>query len=937
MRCFLLLCIFFTTILFSNEPKSVTLQLQWKYQFQFAGYLIAKEKGFYNELGLNVDIKEWKEGQNPVDEVISENATYSVSRSTSLIDINEGKKIKYLAAIFQSTPLILLTDKSSGITKIKDFKNKNLISPSDTNLDSSIVSMLYSQGLKLEDINIQKQSFDVSDLLNNKSDLMASYISNEPFALKKLGGNPVIFNPKDYGFDFYSDILITSEKYFQKQKDEVAKFRNASLKGWEYAFENIEESVDILFLKYNTQNKSKEALLYEAKELKKLAYFGTKKLGKIESKKLEKIYELYKLLGYVDKEIDFDKLIFKENDHTLELSENEKNYLQKKKKLTMCIDPNWMPYEKLDKDGKLIGMTAEYFQLFEKMLPTKFEVIQTSSWPQSLQYGKERKCDMLSLAMETPDRKKYFHFTTPYIETTMVISTKDNSIFINKPSDLKGKKIGISKGYAFAVLLREKYDFLNIIDVENINDGLNKVKRGELFGYIDSLTSIGYIIQHEYTGELKISGKFDETLKLGVGVRNDETILFSILQKAVNNLEEDQKRKIFNKWISVKYEKNIDPDLIWKILLFIFVVGAIFVYKQYLLNKSIREISEIIDSTMEAIFISRDKICIDLNQSAVEMFGFSSKKDVIGKNILDLVAEESKSLIIEKMKKDVSDPFEGVAQRKDKTTFPAFMKGHNVKDKDIRISSVVDITHLKLLESQSKLASMGEMIGNIAHQWRQPLSVISTISTGMKMQKEYNLLSDEEFNKGCDNIDENVQYLSHTIDDFRNYISGDSSVKRFNLKSDTESFIKLVDSTISKYNIQLILNLDQNINIVGYPNELIQCFMNIFNNARDALLEKKIEENERFIFITQELKDEKAIIKFKDNATGIPKDVISHIFEPYFTTKDHSTGTGIGLNMTHNLIVNSMQGKIEVETVNYEFNNKKYKGTEFIITIPISI
>ncbi len=233
------------------------------------------------------------------------------------------------------------------------------------------------------------------------------------------------------------------------------------------------------------------------------------------------------------------------------------------------------------------------------------------------------------------------------------------------------------------------------------------------------------------------------------------------------------------------------------------------------------------------------------------------------------------------------------------------------------------------------MVAMGEMIGNIAHQWRQPLSVISTGATGMKMKKEYGILEDKDFYQICDAIDENAQYLSQTIDDFRNFIKGDNKPIRFDLKNDTDSFIKLVDSTIKKYHIQIILNLKENINVKGYPNELIQCFINIFNNSKDALIENN-KEDERYIFISQVVKNNRVTIEFKDNAGGIPQDIIEKIFEPYFTTKHQSQGTGLGLHMSYNLIVNGMNGIIHANNEEFEFDNKNYKGAKFTISIPLN-
>jgi len=240
----------------------------------------------------------------------------------------------------------------------------------------------------------------------------------------------------------------------------------------------------------------------------------------------------------------------------------------------------------------------------------------------------------------------------------------------------------------------------------------------------------------------------------------------------------------------------------------------------------------------------------------------------------------------------------------------------------------------KLIIQQSKLADMGNMLGNIAHQWRQPLSVISTGATGMRVKKEYQILEDEEFYNICDTINENAQYLSQTIEDFRNFIKGDSEKKRFDLKNDTNSFIKLVDTTIKQHNIQVILNLKENIKVQGYPSELIQCFINIFNNAKDALIMNK-EEDDRYIFISHSVDKTHIKISFKDNAGGIPEDIIDRIFEPYFTTKHKFQGTGLGLHMSYNLITNAMKGNIQVNNENFIFNNKSYKGAKFIITLPL--
>ena len=987
----LFILLFFITISEAADLKKVSLQLQWKYQFQFAGFIIAKEKGFYKEIGLDVDIKEWNHNINMADEVLNSNSTYSIARPTSLIDIAKGKDIILLATIFQSSPLALVTTNKSKIKSIKDFKNKKMMSSGDMDTDASFMAMMFSQGIDIKDIIIQKPSFDIQDLINGKTDLIASYISNEPFILKELGVEPIIFSPKDYGFDFYNDILITSQKYSKENPKQVNQFIEASLKGWEYAFSNIDETVKIILKKYNTQKKSKDALLYEAKELKKLSYYKTDKIGTIEKYKLEKIYDIYKLLGLVKKDINFSKFIFNPQSVNITLTKEEKEYLKNKKVINMCIDPNWMPFEKLDENGKYIGMSADYFNIFTDLLKTNIKVIKTKTWNESMEFAKDKKCDILSLVMRTQKREKYLNFTTPYLKTSLVIATKLNIPFINDIDLIKNKKVAITKGYAFIEILKNKYPNLNIIEVENIEEGLIKVNQGELFGYIGTLASIGYNLQTQFNGELKIAGKFYDNWELSIGVRDDDIMLLNILQKAINNLNSKQQQKILNDWISIKYEKGIDYTLIWQILVVISFILLAFLYKQRVLkklnyslkskvykktkalakinkeleknkndlkllnntleqkvkektfelktkNNELQQYLNVIDEIKIGLFIVDSDYKVQyMNNTMIEWFGDQTNK-ICYKSVAGL--EEPCPYckiqdVIELGQKVQYTPQTPDGQIFEIISAPIQNKDGTVSKMEI-IRNITKQTSLqeRLFKSE-KLASMGEMIGNIAHQWRQPLSVISTASTGMKMQKEFGTLTDEQFIDNCDAINDNAQYLSRTIDDFKNFIKGDSKAINFDLKNDTDAFLKIVNSTIKNYHIDVILNLQENINIKGYPNELIQCFINIFNNAKDALVEHN-KENNRFIFISQEINNNKITIKFKDNAGGIPNDVLPKIFDPYFTTKHQSQGTGLGLHMSYNLIVKGMSGSIEVNNVSYEFNDKNYTGAEFTIILPIS-
>ncbi|MFA6788410.1 MAG: cache domain-containing protein [Arcobacteraceae bacterium] len=239
-----------------------------------------------------------------------------------------------------------------------------------------------------------------------------------------------------------------------------------------------------------------------------------------------------------------------------------------------------------------------------------------------------------------------------------------------------------------------------------------------------------------------------------------------------------------------------------------------------------------------------------------------------------------------------------------------------------------------LLSQQSKMAAMGEMIGNIAHQWRQPLSTITTSATGMQIQKELNILEDNDLIKGLDTINKSAQYLSHTIDDFRNFFTHNKQKSYFNIKKSIQQAISLVSVQFYKKNIEIIENIDE-IEVNSYENELIQVIINLLNNARDELIKK--EENERkLIFITAKKENESLIITVKDNASGIPFSIIKKIFDPYFSTKDITTGTGIGLYMSKEIICKNMGGTIEAKNEKYIYDKKEHLGAVFTITLPLN-
>lgn len=230
---------------------------------------------------------------------------------------------------------------------------------------------------------------------------------------------------------------------------------------------------------------------------------------------------------------------------------------------------------------------------------------------------------------------------------------------------------------------------------------------------------------------------------------------------------------------------------------------------------------------------------------------------------------------------------------------------------------------------QSRMAAMGEMLTNIAHQWKQPLNTISLCASSIQLDLELKPKNYEnEFPIYIDHIIDSVKYMSTTIEDFQDYLKPNKLETCFYLKETFKKVEKLIDAQCKTNNITIIKNIT-NTNFCSYQNELIQVILNILKNSIDELIKK--EDLDKYIFIDVYNKDKDIIIEIKDNAGGIDPSIINLIFNPYFSTKKEK-GTGIGLYMSKQIIEN-LNGKIEVDNSIYFYNNTNYTGAIFTITL----
>lgn len=215
-----------------------------------------------------------------------------------------------------------------------------------------------------------------------------------------------------------------------------------------------------------------------------------------------------------------------------------------------------------------------------------------------------------------------------------------------------------------------------------------------------------------------------------------------------------------------------------------------------------------------------------------------------------------------------------------------------------------------MLIKQSRQAAMGEMIGNIAHQWRQPLNALGLIIQNIDEAYRYNELTPDYFGSKITKINELIKYMSQTIEDFRNFFRPDKEKQQFSVKEVIDRTISFIEASFKSHDIGLVFSLKDDISIYGFPNEYAQVLINILNNAKDVVLERKVQ-NPR---VTIELSSAgtRSIVEITDNGGGVPEEIIEKIFEPYFTTKQPSQGTGIGLYMSKTIIEKNMNGRLSV-------------------------
>ncbi len=297
----------------------------------------------------------------------------------------------------------------------------------------------------------------------------------------------------------------------------------------------------------------------------------------------------------------------------------EAEYLRKKGAIRLSAFPKWMPYQNFDEAGGLEGMGATYLSLFEERLGLTFQVIPVKTSKEAIASIPKGTIDAILLAEVTTARDNHMDISTPYISFPYVIATTNDKRFVEDISKKLNKTFAIVSGTGIIDKLLKHYPTIRLLEVNSILEGLQKVSKGKVFGFIDTSAAIGHTIQQELLLDLKITGTLPYHLDLGVATRGDEPSLGTIFQKAVDSLNNEDKQKIYNQWVAVNYEQGIDYSLIWKILVVAFVLIIFILYwnrKLYSARNAKQQAIDKLNATQHQLEIKN----IELKEASIRDF-----------------------------------------------------------------------------------------------------------------------------------------------------------------------------------------------------------------------------------------------------------------------------------------------------------------------------
>jgi diguanylate cyclase (GGDEF)-like protein/PAS domain S-box-containing protein len=572
-----------------NPPlEQVKLQLKFFHQFQFAGYYAAKAQGYYAQEGLDVEINQRQLGQDYVKEVLAGKIDFAIGDSGIVAQYARGDSLVALAAIFQHDALVLFSKQSSGIISPYEMRGKRVMYDVVGENNAPVRSLLADIGLDENHYSAVAETFDIEDLVQDRVDVMSGYLTDKPLDFQQRNIKVNIINPQNYGIDFYGDLLFTSRQELIQHPGRAERFRRASIKGWQYALDHPEEIIQLISSQYHSQ-RSVEQLRYEAIETRKLIMPEQIPIGQIETKRLKRVAETYanlKLAPRVSEE-QLQGFVFNSKSD-LNLSIEERNWLNQHPLIKVGIDRNFPPYGWINQQENYVGMAAEQLQWVQKKLGVRFEFVKDLSGAQILNRAQRGELDMLAAAVKTPSTQQYLDFIAPYANTSDIVIGNDKIGYIAALRQLAGHKVAVVKGYFNQELLAREYPDIEVVASDDVAEALKLVAKTQVDAYIGDAVSASYIIREQGLINLRFVGQTGYQSEISFAVSNQQPELLAILQKALNSIPENKRDEINHRWLSIIANPGVSPELLTKYAQAACLILVLFAYWVYRLRREIK-------------------------------------------------------------------------------------------------------------------------------------------------------------------------------------------------------------------------------------------------------------------------------------------------------------------------------------------------------------
>lgn len=433
-------------------------------------------------------------------------------------------------------------------------------------------------------------------------------------------------------------------------------------------------------------------------------------------------------------------------DVPIRLTPQEQAYLNQKKEITMCVDPDWEPFEVISKEGKHEGISADLIQLTAKRLGVKITLVPTRTWEETLAFSKSKKCEIMSFVNQSPEREKWLIFTQPLLSDPNVIITREEHAFIGDIRGLNQERVVLPSGTAVLERMRKEFRNLIYIPVVSEPDAMKMVSEKKADMTVRSLIVAGYIIKKEGWFNLKIAGRIDGYENhLRIGVAKDEPILRDILDKGVRTITPVEREAIVNRHAGLVVKDGLDYKIVTIIGFSVLALIGLIGLWNYLLHRKVR-------------------------------------------------LEVAKNLAIKEQ-----------------------------------------------LLSKMKKAEIGNMIANISHQWREPLSKLSSLNllTMVKLQTGQNI-DNAWLLKQSRDIENTIEFMSHTMQNFLDFYKHSDIKTLFSVRESIEASLSIIETKILDHGVNIYICEETNRQINGIKNEWMQVWLNLINNSLTIFSERQV-------------------------------------------------------------------------------------------------